>query len=624
MAVTLVTAVLATPVAMSAAEPAAGSVQVVGFEYRPRVVTTPAQVGSLGQLLFEWCYAHRKQGGTVQLVVANPGSAPVRIQDVLLDGVSMDTLAAGSDTDPVDACRPQRQVAWWDTSSPTIPAGGLTVITANGDGFVAGSTPEFTVVTATGAITTKPTLAEPAARVTDVHFDVDGRRTLVYLASTAAGADRARAITSVKVNGRAVRWAGSREVRPGTPALVEIRGRLTPGDFRVIEVGEEGSRPAFAARRVVHDRFVHSMGLFHGSVPESELDALRAAGLDSFVFFDAGDPEPIFDYARGRDVGLIPVAPRDDQQLDIIRDHATHPSVRAWEVIDEPDLIVPGVSEFRSPRYVHSLVRRAREIDPTRPSAVNVNTLGSINVYGPIADVASWDHYPYNVDPFLVPRLESAAVYADTMRATVSPAPFWFWPDAGHNNFSNVTARRPTADDTRAYNLMALGHGAKGLRWFIWQGEQPPPACCSNFDALTFDKPLWPEIAFEARLLAAIGPDLAAGTAWPAGASTATSQIDLSTVATPSSALLTAANLSYDNHVDPTVWMDRKNVTIRWMMPPWLADRDLALAQISGTTIRRLGTARGTRTITTDLRSADLFVAMPPSRLDELVRAIEN
>jgi len=606
---------LVLPTVLAAAGPASPAVRagepltVVGYDYRPRVATPPTTGGILEVPANAGCFLGRQQGGTVELSISNPASSPVRVDQVLLNGLAIDSYEPSTGNADIDMCTSVQPVAWWTLDSPSIPAGGVATLTVNGDLFRAGTSPTFGFVTDAGQASAAVELSAAASRVTAMYFDVARDRTRVYLAPGEGHID------AVQVNGEDVAWAGPAALNPAAPTLLTLKEPLTPGDPFVLAVGVSGSRPVLASRRVVRDRFINSMGVLR--LTQAHMKRLRDTGFNSFTSFDPRDADKITDFAAANDMGVILFGRGDGApRMELFREYADRPAVWAFETIDEPDVAVVG-DHSTGPATVMDQVEQTNVVDPARPASINLAMWWAINVYGPIGDVNGWDHYPYSVDPLDV-RLEGAAMYGDAFRANRGPHPFWFWPAAyfdvnringGYN--TNLTPRWPQPDDTRAYNWMALGHGAKGIRWFIFQGEQ------------TLTSRTWPEVRFETRLLRNIGQDLAAGTVWSEAARTSTPLVDVSTVVAPGAAYLTAANLMYDNHLDPTVWIDRPGVRVDWTLPPWLADRNLAIAKISGNTIERLGNARGSSvTVTTDLHSADLFVAMPKARLAKLIRAM--
>jgi len=609
-----------------AATPAVAALRVAGSDFRPRVAWLPLTQGDPAEAGADTCYLEHRRGGTLQTMITNPGSTPVTIDDVLLDGVPLEALSARPDDDPLGGCT-GRGVQWWALTERSIPPGGWSVLTVNSDLLLAGTRPVLALRTSAGDTLANLPLTERPARITGLAFLPASHRTLVYLTPTAVGS-RPLPITGVSVNGQPVPWSGPRRLAGDSPTLLTLSGSWPSGSQLVLRVGLGSGAAALAAPRAFPARFANAMGGFPANVTDAQLDQLVQTGFNTFVDFSDDETAHqllprLLTYAQAHGVGVIPTieAAGTLNHLDDVTAYRDNPAVVAWYSWDEPDIPDPFTPvsapagadplphNYRSSAFVASDVAQIRSLDPTRPVEVNDWTLGSLNEYAPIGDVASWDHYPVEQrlpagPPFMI-RLESARAFAQAMRANASPAPFWFWPQGFAPG-----GRALSPDEARVYDFMALGHGAKGLQWFSYQGPS------------TLSIATWPEIAYETRLLSVLGPYLASGDPWPAGASTSSPNVDVSTVVSAQTAFLTIANLQYDETTDPSTFTARAGVRVRWQMPRWLAGHKLALAEVTPGGLRQLDTIHGRATITTDLTSATMFIAAPEPLIAQLKSAL--
>jgi len=596
-------AVPATPVAPSLSPALAAAAvseppSVIGVTYAPRPpLPAPAAPGEAG---FEACFGQSRLGGTLRVFVANRDAKAVQITGVVLDGMSLPARPAGDS--PLSPCGASRTP--WISAPSEIGPNTIAAVSIGADMLREGTSPKIVIKTSGGDLTTQPTLSTGVAQVTDLVFPAGRTHAVAYL--TARGTAE---ITAVRVNGVERKWTGSRVLRDDTPARLELPGRWPAGTPFLLEVELAGAPSVFAYRRVVGDHFLNAMGLDQGSGADpGDMDAIVAAGFNALTGWGfENDLSYVFGVARRHGLGLVPE--------EFIEAQRGNPRVWAWVAVDEPELPPAIGPNGMTPQEVVDRVQQWQKRDPTRPISVNNNILTSLNVYSPISDIPGWDHYPYAADLTNLP-IGQAADFADAMRANAAPAPYWFWSQIDGTwsrpfGSPNPGQRTQSAEDSRLYSLLALGHGTKGIRWYVFNDKSAPG-------------PQWPEIVFQTRLLNLIGQDLLTGASTQKLATSSAAKLDLSSVVSRDAAYLVAGNLDYNQLTNPTTYTNRSGVKIDWHMPPWMAGRTLGLAEVSGQGIRRLGTFRDHTAIETDIKSANLIIAMPPTRLRQLERCFGN
>ncbi len=598
---------------------------VLGHEYRQRAVP-PITSGGVVEVAANQCYIHRTKGGTLELYFKNLNSVDVTIEDIQLNGLSLDAYIDLVSTDDTfrDVCNPIQPLSWWSLDSKTLPPNGVATVVINGDVLLPNVPQTFNVITSpSDASVTSQTfsLATTASTITDLFFNEEEQRSHLFLAPA-----NGEHIEGVKVNGNAINWRGGSTLNSGSPTLLELDTTLTLGEPFIVQVDIENSPPIMTQRRVVDDRFSNGMGITE--VDKDDLNLLHDTQFNSVTAFnhspqaDYENLDLVISHAEENNMGVMLYGAHSaEERLEIFRHYHDRPGVWALEPIDEPDLVAaPGLPygiHFSTPMEVQALINEANKINATKPAAINLQFIGAINMFGAQGDINGWDHYPFTSDVINL-RFEGAADYADTFRTVRGAKPFWFWPpvysDLGLINGGydpNLNPRYPSPDDARAYSWLSFGHGAKGVRWFIY-GKN------------SINSPTWPDVEFQTALLSHIGRDILKSTVWEQGASSSSATTDISTLVSPDSAILTLVNLQYDNHTDPTIWIEQQGVEVQWNMPPWLVGKDLAVGHIQGETITQVGTVDDAITLTTDLYSADMFVALPQERLDALIAAMTD
>ncbi|MBK5233450.1 MAG: hypothetical protein JJE13_10775 [Thermoleophilia bacterium] len=563
--------------------------------------------------LADRCYAPQAAGGTVQIQLRNPGTTPLDVNAVKLNGTDLTELTDRPDGDPAFCDR--GDVRWFRISPQTIPAGGAGAIYVNGPRFKAGSPVSFEVDSNGGSARVKANLSVPGLRINGIRFAPNLKRIWVF-AQPNRRIFRKFSFASLRLNGRPLkarqhggRRPGGRilvtaplaKVKPG--ARINLRMRFKSGKRRLV---------TSTSLRAFGSRFQIGMGVGFGlsDLPEGEdAERLRQSGVDTLFAYDQTfDFETLLRAAHqgGFEVAVGPRIPggdvtreeRTDELVEAIPRLAADPAITTWIPFDEPDIPFPEpIWRYRSSNYIAGLADRVERADSTRPAFTNEWSPNAASEYGAIGDVNGWDHYILDRAPL---ALESALAFAQSNRAAVSPSPFWFWNQA----LAYGQARVPSAEETRVYTSLAVGNGATGLLWFSWDGEN-------------LERPLWPEMSAESRTLAALAPDLRNSVAWPGAATSGASRIDLGTVVSPRLAFLTVSNLDYQIvGNEPYRFTSRTGVKVKWKLPTWLKHRkDLVVAEVTpGSRPARLGRINGGRTLRIDdFDSSRWYVAAPRS-----------
>ena len=574
--------------------------------------------------LAEKCYSAQTQGGTVQVQLQNIGKEPAHVNDVKLDGTDLGQLTSRPDGDP-SYCD-KGAVRWYRISPRTIPAGGVGTLYLNGPRFTSGSRVAIEVNSTVGTVRLKSTLNPPRLRISGVRFAPDLSRIWVYAQPVESGAAKF-AFTRLAINGQTVpaRQFGGPRNGPRVLLTAPLKG-VQPGSRLNLKVTFRSGKKRLVtstSQRAFASRFQIGMGVGFGlsALPRGEEAAqLRQSGINTLFAYDQPfDFESLLNAAHegGFKVAVGPRSPGDgvsreertDQLLEAIPQMSSDPAISTWVPFDEPDIPFPEpIWRYRSSNFIASLIDRVESIDSTRPTFMNEWSPNAASEYGAIGDINGWDHYILDRAPL---ALESARSFARSNRAAVSPSPFWFWNQA----LPYGQGRVPSDEETRVYTSLAVGSGATGVLWFSWDGNN-------------LERPLWQEMSDESRTLAALSPDLRNSVAWPRGAATGASRLDLGSVVSPRLSFLAVSNLDYQMvGSDPYVFSPRSRIKVRWKLPSWLKRRDdIVVADVTpGSPPARLGRISGSRTLEiASFDSSRWYVAAPKPVIDRALARLDR
>ncbi len=615
------------------ASPASAALEVGGVSLRPNVAIagTYGDYGDHGdpgsgtefvEPIADLCYAPQARGGTVQVQLLNPGRAPVTIDGVTLDGEPVSALSDRPDDVPAGCAL--GDVRWSAVTPNPVPAGGAATITLNGRRFVAGRSIRLGVDTSAGTVHVARTLKPPPMRIGAIRISPNLRTLKAFVEPTASKVS-GLAFAGASINGRPVRARVAGGLRRGARTLIRMPlADVHQGDTVAVALRfKHGRRTVrvLASQRALPSRFKIGIGVGFGlsNLPEGEqATQLRDAGISTLVAYDQPFSfEQLLDAAhRGGFKAIVGAhIPESDQThadtaeqlLSAIPDLKSDSSIVGWIPYDEPDIpFAEPVWRYRTSQYVSGITERMREADPSRPTFLNLWSPNAASEYGPIADVGGWDHYILDRAPL---ALESARELARSNGAAVSPSPFWMWNQA----LPYGQERVPSAKETRVYTTLGVGHGASGVLWFSYDGQNE-------------ERPLWSEMSAESRTLAALASNLRSSVAWPEAARASEPKIDTSTVVGGKLALLTVANLDYQlGGKTPSVFTPRSGVRVDWRLPRWMSSRrDLVIAEVTpGEPVERIGRAKARQAIrVAPFESARWYVAAPRQTISKLTRAL--
>ena len=185
-----------------------------------------------------------------------------------------------------------------------------------------------------------------------------------------------------------------------------------------------------------------------------------------------------------------------DQLRAVVRELKTHPALLAWYTVDEP------AGEQHA--WCLDAYRICREEDPNHPVFLVSCDPSQFAGYTPTTDILAIDPYPIDNAP-----VSMVASWCRTAMAAVGQGkPYWLIPQ-----LQNLTAytdptkgRGPTPAEEWCMVVQGLIHDAKGIVYYPWN---------DGTNGLTHEPALQRELPAINRLLATIGPDLAAAERQP-------------------------------------------------------------------------------------------------------------
>lgn len=149
-----------------------------------------------------------------------------------------------------------------------------------------------------------------------------------------------------------------------------------------------------------------------------------------------------------------------------IKEMAALDVLLAWQLADEPEM--NGIS----PEHVDELRSRIHAEDPSHPAALVIAKEKKYKNYAPVTDVLM-------VDPYPVPRgmLTKVADAVEKARVAVqNKKPVWAilqlfgYQNDEHKGYDKK--REPTIEEVRCMTYLAVAHGAKGIFYFAYHGNQ--------------------------------------------------------------------------------------------------------------------------------------------------------
>lgn len=167
-----------------------------------------------------------------------------------------------------------------------------------------------------------------------------------------------------------------------------------------------------------------------------------------------------------------------DCLVDHLRRLREKPNIFCWYMSDERD---------GQPEYNRMLNRFYHDIDPTRPTRINL--INAVVQHIGAADIISTDPYPVPVS-----RLSKVSSHGDRLvRATESRPGQARWLVLQMFGNEGCWTRPPTPDEIKCMGMLAVNHGAAGLAFFTWtphrlrNGKRQHPGSMAAVKELTDD-----------------------------------------------------------------------------------------------------------------------------------------
>jgi hypothetical protein len=180
----------------------------------------------------------------------------------------------------------------------------------------------------------------------------------------------------------------------------------------------------------------------------------------------------------------------------IVDQLAGHPSLRAYNIADEPDL------ELKE--KIALAVQVFKERDPSRPA---MPTLIGLDRAGAIFEAARPDvmlidvypvgwsngHCDFTMTGFGYHHLDFVDYVRLVARSKPADVPLWVILQTHRLGYGGPgSLREPTRSEVRLQNWLAIGEGAQGIFWFIYSSQQ-------GWRGLPDNRPLYREVTALAR-----------------------------------------------------------------------------------------------------------------------------
>jgi len=218
------------------------------------------------------------------------------------------------------------------------------------------------------------------------------------------------------------------------------------------------------------------IGIAHPRNKE-EIKAVKEQGFNTIWLTQ--DLVPLMDdvYANGLFAIFDFTLLTDIREWDEIRRQVSrykdNPTVLAWEPMDEPKEMGP----------VSKVCEIIREIDPSRPIAINAANPSTFSPLKDMADILMSCAYPIRRDSAI---LTQDADWMDEAAATAeNKKPIWWWIQA--YEWDGDGRILPTVLQERCMTYLAVIHGVKGFFYFSYaqMRREEEPALWNSFKSLT-------------------------------------------------------------------------------------------------------------------------------------------
>ncbi len=429
----------------------------------------------------------QEMGGMLYLRVDNRANAPLRIVDVLVNDVAIDTLLR------------ERKAWWWRQRPESIPADGVGVVEICITSHLMpadGGPVRLSLIDMDGNRLDFRHTMHSERGLTISYAYREANRLVLYIRNDHPWMTYRPEILSV--NGQALDAVFVPDVlTPGMVARTEI-SPFTTVPVRELAIWELTARDVanrlattLRPRTLVDPRF--PIGVWQSS--ESWADSahrleLQRAGMDCLftsVMGLATDPQ----YSRDvlRQFQMTPISIPEPWQGDELNvtfhetvqsffdTYRNDPPVIGWDACEEPDWEKPGYT-YPATARVAARVTSIRRAVGYHPITGTLCRSRMFYAFAPILDVPIMDAYRVGAPSADSPPLywgnflESVVDYTRDLKRNGEPSPSWVWAQGVHDWWERAWANgkpgrpSPSPEETRAQLYMQLGEGAKGVLWF--------------------------------------------------------------------------------------------------------------------------------------------------------------
>lgn len=559
--------------------------------------------------------ARHPLGGSLHVYVRNTGAQPLRIDDVLLDGISLKQAIAYSDQrkfkkvayaagiyfsklqkPDMDRLIALGEPIWYKVDPDSIAPGGTGEVIVRLRRDPKSGPVKLTVVDGTDKtdVTIRPGTKPP--RVESIGFPTGLDAVCLYFRHP----ERGKAPAKVMIDGLDVTALCRIASDPSldmSPVVVKLEAPLARGSFHCFQgIYADGSK-ATAGIRAFDDEMGYALwGARPGS--EDELNVGREHILDMAVhsinvqmpILGSGAVAKFMTTAEGkrlmRELGIRRLLDEPEKGEDRF----------AFYLADEPDTAdfrVKGTPpQSKIGCLGQGLLKHAaelRKVDPLTPNMVNVNmTFKPENwyIYGQLPDYFAADPYyqtrlaqAYWSKPSTVPIYSKCTfvhAVASVCNSACSPKPLHIMLNSVRSQKPDRVFRWGTREEKRIELFYSLAAGAKQISywWFLPIGPNADGANGCGADHPQA-KALWNEIGLLGAEARTVGPVIT--TACPVSLTTTTSSKlwVRSLVAGTNTALILCVNDDYTNDEKGTNIKPIENAEVSVALPAWIEPKSV-------------------------------------------------
>jgi hypothetical protein len=559
--------------------------------------------------------AKRPLGGSLHVYVRNTGAQALRIEDVLLDGISLKQAIAYSDQrkfkkvayaagiyfsrlqkPDMDRLIALGEPIWYKIDPESIEPGGTGEVIVRLRRDPDSPSVKVTVVDETDRtdVIVRPGTKPP--RIESIGFPTGLQSVCLYFRGTNPG----KVPVKVMMDGQDVTTLSRIASDPRldmSPVVVKLRAPLARGSFHCFQgIYADGSR-ATAGIRAFHDEMGYGLwGARPGS--EAEPNIGREHVLDMGVhninvqmpILGSGAAAKFMGSAEGkklmRDLGIRRLLDEPGKGEDRF----------AFYLADEPDTAdfrVKGTPpQSKIGCLGQGLLKHAaelRKVDPLTPNMVNVNmTFKPENwyIYGQLPDYFAADPYyqtrlaeAYWSKPSTVPTYSKCTfvhAVASVCNSACAPKPLHIMLNSVRSQKKDHVFRWGTRKEKRIELFYALAAGAKQISywWFLPIGPNAEGANGCGADHPQA-KALWNEIGLLGAEVRTVGPIITTSCPIALETNTSAKMWVRSLVAGTDTVLILCVNDDYINDEKGTNIKPIENVQVSVVLPTWIQPKSV-------------------------------------------------